>query len=80
KIVYPRDNTPFIEESIKQVIITLLEAVVLVVMVMYLFLQNWRATLIPTITVPIVICGTFVVLYLSGMSINTLTLFALVLA
>ncbi|MFH4043653.1 efflux RND transporter permease subunit, partial [Acinetobacter baumannii] len=45
KIVYPRDNTPFIEESIKQVIITLLEAVVLVVIVMYLFLQNWRATL-----------------------------------
>jgi len=80
KVVYPRDNTPFIEESIKQVIITLLEAVVLVVIVMYLFLQNWRATLIPTITVPIVICGTFVVLYLSGMSINTLTLFALVLA
>lgn len=80
KVVYPRDNTPFIEESIKQVIITLLEAVVLVVIVMYLFLQNWRATLIPTITVPIVICGTFVVLYLTGMSINTLTLFALVLA
>lgn len=53
---------------------------VLVVIVMYLFLQNWRATLIPTITVPIVICGTFVVLYLTGMSINTLTLFALVLA
>lgn len=80
KVVYPRDNTPFIEESIKQVIITLLEAIVLVVIVMYLFLQNWRATLIPTITVPIVISGTFVVLYLFGMSINTLTLFALVLA
>ncbi|WHP06173.1 multidrug efflux RND transporter permease subunit [Acinetobacter corruptisaponis] len=80
KVVYPRDNTPFIQESIKQVIFTLLEAVVLVVLVMYLFLQNWRATLIPTITVPIVICGTFIILYLAGMSINTLTLFALVLA
>ncbi|KYQ82916.1 multidrug transporter [Acinetobacter sp. NRRL B-65365] len=80
KIVYPRDNTPFIQESIKQVIFTLLEAVILVVLVMYLFLQNWRATLIPTIIVPIVICGTFIILYLAGMSINTLTLFALVLA
>ena len=80
KVVYPRDSTPFIQESIKQVIFTLLEAVILVILVMYLFLQNWRATLIPTITVPIVICGTFIILYVTGMSINTLTLFALVLA
>lgn len=80
QLVYPRDNTPFIQESIRQVIMTLVEAILLVVIVMYLFLQNWRATLIPTITVPIVICGTFIVLHLLGMSINTLTLFALVLA
>lgn len=79
-IVYPRDNTPFIEESIRQVIFTLLEAVVLVVLVMYIFLQNWCATLIPTISIPIVICGTLIILYICGISINTLTLFALVLA
>lgn len=80
KIVYPRDNTPFVQESAKQVVKTLLEAVLLVVVVMFLFLQNFRATLIPTITVPIVILGTFAVLYVFGYSINTLTLFALVLA
>lgn len=80
KIVYPRDNTPFVQESIKEVVKTLLEAIILVVVVMFLFLQNWRATLIPTLTVPIVILGTFAVLYVMGMSINTLTLFALVLA
>ena len=80
KIVYPRDNTPFVQESIKEVVKTLFEAVILVVIVMFIFLQSWRATLIPTITVPIVILGTFAVLNLLGMSINTLTLFALVLA
>ena len=80
KIVYPRDNTPFVQESIKEVIKTLLEAIILVVLVMFIFLQSWRATLIPTITVPIVILGTFAVLNVLGMSINTLTLFALVLA
>lgn len=80
KIVYPRDNTPFVQESIKAVIKTLVEAVILVVLVMFLFLQSWRATLIPTLTVPIVILGTFAVLYVFGMSVNTLTLFALVLA
>lgn len=80
KIVYPRDNTPFVQESIKEVVKTLFEAVFLVIIVMFLFLQNWRATLIPTITVPVVILGTMVVLYVLGMSINTLTLFALVLA
>ncbi len=80
KIVYPRDNTPFVKESIKEVVKTLFEAVALVVAVMFLFLQNWRATLIPAITVPIVILGTLAILYALGMSINTLTLFALVLA
>ena len=80
KIVYPRDNTPFVQESIKEVVKTLFEAVLLVVIVMFIFLQSWRATLIPAITVPIVILGTFAVLFILGMSINTLTLFALVLA
>ena len=80
KIVYPRDNTPFVQESIKEVVKTLFEAVLLVVIVMFIFLQSWRATLIPAITVPIVILGTFAVLFALGMSINTLTLFALVLA
>lgn len=79
-VVYPRDNTPFVEESIKEVIKTLIEAILLVVIVMFIFLQSWRATLIPTLTVPIVILGTFAVLYIFGMSVNTLTLFALVLA
>lgn len=80
KIVYPRDNTPFVEESIKGVVKTLIEAIILVVLVMFIFLQSWRATLIPALTVPIVIMGTFAVLYTFGMSINTLTLFAMVLA
>lgn len=79
-IEYPRDNTPFVQESIKEVVKTLLEAIVLVVLVMFIFLQSWRATLIPALTVPIVILGTFAVLYALGMTINTLTLFALVLA
>lgn len=64
----------------KEVVKTLIEAIILVVIVMFLFLQNWRATLIPTITVPVVILGTLTVLYVLGMTINTLTLFALVLA
>ncbi len=80
QIVYPRDNTPFVQESIKEVVKTLFEAVLLVIVVMFVFLQNWRATLIPTITVPVVILGTLAILYVLGMSINTLTLFALVLA
>ncbi len=80
KIVYPRDNTPFVQESIKEVVKTLFEAILLVIIVMFLFLQNWRATLIPTITVPVVILGTLAILYVLGMSVNTLTLFALVLA
>ncbi|CAB1215684.1 multidrug efflux RND transporter permease subunit [Acinetobacter bouvetii] len=80
KLVYPNDNTPFVQESIHEVVKTLFEAILLVIVVMFIFLQNWRSTLIPAITVPIVILGTMAVLYLLGMSINTLTLFALVLA
>ncbi len=74
------DTTPFIEASIDEVVKTLIEAVALVLLVMYLFLQNWRATLIPTLTVPVVLLGTFALLSAFGYSINTLTMFALVLA
>ena len=74
------DTTPFIETSIESVVYTLVEAVVLVFIVMFLFLQNWRATLIPTLAVPVVLLGTFAVLSALGYSINTLTMFAMVLA
>lgn len=80
KVVYPYDTTPFVKISIIEVVKTLLEAVVLVFLVMYLFLQNLRATLIPTIAVPVVLLGTFAILDLLGYSINTLTMFAMVLA
>lgn len=80
KVVYPFDSTPFIRLSIKSVVKTLIEAVFLVFLVMLLFLQNFRATLIPTIAVPVVLLGTFAVLHTLGYSINTLTLFGLVLA
>ncbi|EQB29838.1 efflux RND transporter permease subunit [Sphingobium ummariense] len=80
KIVYPYDTTPFVRLSIEQVVHTLIEAVVLVFFVMFLFLQNWRATLIPTIAVPVVLLGVFAVLLAAGFSINTLTLFGMVLA
>ncbi|KAF0812634.1 Multidrug efflux pump subunit AcrB [Andreprevotia sp. IGB-42] len=80
KYHYAEDTTRFVELSIKGVIKTLLEAVLLVVLVMYVFLQNWRATLIPAITVPVVLLGTLAVLSVAGFSINTLTLFAMVLA
>jgi multidrug efflux pump len=80
KVVYPYDSTPFVRLSITQVIETLVEAVVLVFLVMLLFLQNIRATLIPTIAVPVVLLGTFAVLSAAGFSINTLTLFGMVLA
>lgn len=79
-VVYPYDTTPFVQESIHQVYHTLIEAIILVFIVILIFLQNWRATLIPTIAVPIVLLGTFGVLTLFDMSINTLTMFALVLA
>ena len=77
---FPVDNTTFIKLSIQQVVITLIEAIVLVVAVMYLFLQNWRVTLIPALAVPVVLLGTFGVLAAAGYSINTLTMFAMVLA
>ncbi len=80
KAVVPYDTTPFVEVSIKGVVETLFEAVVLVFLVMYLFLQNIRATLIPTIAVPVVLLGTFGVLAVCGFSINMLTMFAMVLA
>ena len=78
--VVPYDSTPFVEQSIHEVVKTLIEAVILVFIVMFLFLQNWRATLIPTIAVPVVLLGTFGVLALFGYSINTLTMFGIVLA
>lgn len=77
---YANDTTAFIRLSIDEVVKTLLEAIVLVVIVMFVFLQSWRATLIPTIAVPVVLLGTFAIFYLAGFSINTLTLFGLVLA
>jgi multidrug efflux pump len=80
KSVIAFDSTPFVKVSIKGVIKTLLEAIVLVFLVMYLFLQNFRATLIPTIAVPVVLLGTFGVLAAMGYSINMLTMFAMVLA
>jgi multidrug efflux pump len=80
EIVYPMDSTPFVRLSIKAVVHTLIEAIILVFLVMYLFLQNFRATLIPTIAVPVVLLGTFGVLSVFGFSINTLTMFAMVLA
>lgn len=80
KVVYPYDTTPFIEVAIEEVVKTLFEAILLVFLVMYLFLGNIRATLIPTIAVPVVILGTFAVLGLFGFSINMLTMFAMVLA
>jgi multidrug efflux pump len=79
-VTYPRDTTDFIILSVKEVIKTLIEAVILVVIVMFVFLQNWRATLIPAIAVPVVLLGTFGILALFGYSINTLTLFGMVLA
>ncbi|MGY5958623.1 Efflux pump membrane transporter [Kosakonia sp. BK9b] len=79
-VAYPKDSTEFIKISIEDVVKTLIEAIILVVCVMYLFLQNIRATLIPALAVPVVLLGTFGVLALFGYSINTLTLFAMVLA
>ncbi|MEJ5155987.1 efflux RND transporter permease subunit [Gluconobacter wancherniae] len=80
KLVYPLDTEPFITLSIKEVIETLLEAIVLVFIVMLVFLQNFRATLIPTIAVPVVLLGTFGVLSVLGYGLNTLTMLAMVLA
>lgn len=80
KLAFPVDNTTFIRVSINDVIKTLVEATLLVVIVMFVFLQHWRTTLIPAIAVPVVLLGTFAVLAVAGYSINTLTMFALVLA
>jgi multidrug efflux pump len=78
--IYPYDTTPFVQLSIHDVAMTLLIAVVLVFLIMYLFLQSMRATLIPTIAVPVVLLGTCAILSLAGFSINTLTMFGMVLA
>ena len=80
KYDFPVDNSTFVRLSVEQVIHTLFEAVLLVFVVMFLFLQNWRATLIPTIAVPVVLLGSLAVLYAAGFTINTLTLFGMVLA
>lgn len=80
KVVYPFDTTPFTRVAIEEVVKALLEAILLVFVVMWLFLGTMRATLVPTITVPVVILGTFAVIWLLGFSINMLTMFAMVLA
>ncbi len=80
KVVYPYDTTPFVRVAIKEVVKTLFEAILLVFLVMYLFMGTMRATLIPTIAVPVVILGTFAVLGIFGFSINMLTMFAMVLS
>ncbi|MCQ4243335.1 efflux RND transporter permease subunit [Stutzerimonas stutzeri] len=80
EVVYPYDTSPVVSASITGVVYTLFEAIALVFLVMYLFLQNFRATLIPTLAVPVVLLGTFGVLSMFGFSINTLTMFAMVLA
>ncbi|HUH86797.1 MAG TPA: efflux RND transporter permease subunit, partial [Pusillimonas sp.] len=80
KVVYPYDTSPVVEASISSVVMTLFEAIVLVFLVMYLFLQNFRATLIPTLAVPVVLLGTFGILAAFGFTINVLTMYAMVLA
>ncbi|GAB4401184.1 MAG: efflux RND transporter permease subunit [Rhodoferax sp.] len=80
KVIYPYDTTPFTKVAIDEVVKTLIEAVVLVFLIMWLFMGNIRATLIPTIAVPVVLLGTFFVLMVSGFTINMLTMFAMVLA
>ena len=80
KYDFPVDNSTFVKLSVEQVIHTLFEAVLLVFVVMFLFLQNWRATLIPTIAVPVVLLGALAILQIAGFTINTLTLFGMVLA
>jgi multidrug efflux pump len=80
EVVYPYDTTPFVRLSIEEVVKTLVEAIALVFIVMFVFLQNMRATIIPTLAIPVVLLGTFGVLAIFGYSINTLTMFAMVLA
>ena len=80
KVVYPYETAPFVKASMIEVVKTLFEGIALVFLVMYLFLQNWRATLVPTIAVPVVLLGTFGIMAAAGFTINTLTMFGLVLA
>ena len=80
RAVFPLDNSPVVKASIESVVKTLIEAIVLVFLVMYLFLQNLRATLVPTLAIPVVLLGTFAVLAAAGFTINILTMFAMVLA
>ncbi|WP_268647314.1 efflux RND transporter permease subunit, partial [Escherichia coli] len=80
KVVYPYDTTPFVKISINEVVKTLIEAIILVFLVMYLFLQNVRYTLIPALVVPVAMLGSFAVMLGLGFSINVLTMFAMVLA
>jgi multidrug efflux pump len=80
KVIYPLDTTPFVKASLKQVVETLFEAMLLVFFIMFLFLQNIRATLIPTIAIPVVLLGTLAVMAAAGFTLNTLTLFGMVLA
>ena len=80
KVAYANDTTAFIKLSIDEVVKTLIEAIILVVIVMFVFLQSWRATLVPAIAVPVVLLGTFAIFKFAGFSINTMTLFGLVLA
>lgn len=80
EINYPYDMIPFVKVSIEEVVKTLFEAIVLVFLVIFVFLQNWRATLVPTIAIPVVVLGTFAVMDVAGFSINLLTMFGLVLA
>src|SRR5690606_41644143 len=80
EVVVPFETTPFVREAIRGVIETLFEAIALVFLVMFLFLQSWRATLIPTIAIPVVLLGTFGVMAVAGYSVNMLTMFAMVLA
>jgi len=80
KIAYPYDSIPFVKKSIKNVVKTLIEAILLVFVVMYLFMQNFRATIIPTIAVPVVLLGTCATLFLLGFTLNTFTMFAMIIA
>ncbi|MDR0734973.1 MAG: efflux RND transporter permease subunit [Elusimicrobiota bacterium] len=80
RVAYANDNSSFVKNSIWEVVKTLVEAIILVVVIMYLFLGNWRATVIPAVTVPVVMLGTFTALWIFGYTINTLTLFAMVMA
>jgi multidrug efflux pump len=80
KLGYANDTTDFIKLSVEEVVKTLIEAIILVILVIFVFLQNWRALLVPAIAIPVVLLGTFAVFYMTGFTINTLTLFGLTLA